>query len=181
MAAGQVFYLLLISGLAGVAQDLDAEFPKEAEKGLPMGVEETLACPQYAMWDRDSDSDCSEDFDLMESRNNYASANEYSKELLQQYMEDLSDDMVAGPFTSDEQPADFLGIPVQEIHHGAQGIKLEDGWNKKQEKGFFDGTSNGTNPRIRKRLRYKSECPSAADLRHALKLENAPMFVRLEN
>ena len=92
VAAGQVFYLRLISGLAEVAHDLDSAFPKEAENTLPMGVEETLPCPQYVLWDQDSDSDYSASFDPMESKDNYASANAYSTELLQQYMEGVSEE-----------------------------------------------------------------------------------------
>jgi hypothetical protein len=158
-----------------LAGDPDAHYALELAGAVPLGVEEILSCPS-AVWPmKDHPEDSDEEMPDIGSRPNYPSAEKYEDDLWDQYIEDVSEKLAAGPFDSDAEAASFIGCQPQDLVHGALGVRLE----KSKKRPLHDGTIIGINPRIRQNIQVKGQCPMAPDMAHAAAVHRDTSSVRL--
>ena len=100
-APGQPFYLSVMSHLAALAGDNDADFPKVLEEGVPLGMDSlTLRSP--GIWPskeelRGEDLEPSH-LQPPSGRHNYESAETLAGQVEETFFEECALDLVEGPF-----------------------------------------------------------------------------------
>ena len=110
LAAGQPYYLKLVELLLLSSNDPDAHFPPSLEEGVPLGVEEETLDSSH-VWPTKEEMTGGESTSLLldvEAHSNYSSAIIHEDVIEQTVMEELSLELVAGPFSATEA-ADYCG------------------------------------------------------------------------
>ena len=163
---GQPMRLFGIEALGCKGHDKDAHLPRYLAEndGAPLGVEEILQAPPGVLAPVTNDEDSSDEEPLMAPSENYTSAVEEEEALAKQYAEDESEGL-SSIFTTDEAAATECGCTTSDLIFGAQAVRTEKGDKKRV---IHDGSADGPNPKIRRNMKGKTQCPRHPDLHHIL-------------
>eukprot|EP00971_Amphidinium_carterae_P163514 3242336-Amphidinium_carterae.2 len=164
---GNPFFLHLFHAIALHVQDVDAKFLLDLMQPIPLGVEEQLDPTPGAFRKLPSE----EIFALhvqLRPAHNYPSAAKHEDELMQNFMQDVENGLMAGPFATKGEAAQFIGCAEQDIITGALAARVE----RSKTRTIFDATVTAVNDRIREHTPDKTEAPAVADVRHALALQH---------
>eukprot|EP00971_Amphidinium_carterae_P321037 6381635-Amphidinium_carterae.1 len=165
---GQPFFLKLFHAVALQAQDVDAHFLLDLLHPLPLGVEEQLP-PTPGVFRTKSAAEATiglhADFS---SAQNYPSADKHEEDIMTSFEADVQNGLMAGPFATRQEVANFIGCREEEVIAGALAARVEGS----KTRTIFDATITAVNDRIREHTPEKTEAPAVADVRHALALQH---------
>ena len=160
-AEGQPFYLNLLSAIATLAGDVDRDFPRQIEKGVPLGVTGPVLEDQ-GVWP--TKAELGEEVNLDQVPTPFAAVNYPSAEVFEDaieatFLEEAKLNMVLGPFTINEA-AEVCGCTISELCIGALAA-IDEG---DKIRTIFDATITEVNNWIRKRMTRKTTAPGLHDL-----------------
>ena len=166
VAAGQPFFLTLISRLAKEAGDPDWEYPLILQEGVPLGVDEaTLTTP--GIWPTKEElkgiPEEYEDLAPPVGRHNYDSAEDFSDAIKQTFEEEKLLDMVEGPFTKQEA-ANRCGCVPSQLCPGPMAA-IDEG---DKIRTIYDGSFGGANSHIQQNTSEKTTAPTVMDCMHGI-------------
>ena len=163
---GQPFHMDLLADLARSLQDPDWECPKVLKEGVPLGVTSpTLRTPD--VWPTKEELRGEEDpypeYPPLQGRDNYPSANEFTKKIEATFEEEEAMGMVLGPMTQQEA-AVICGCQPDQLCLGPMaGIQESD-----KVRTIFDGSWGGANTHIQSNTVERTTAPTVMDCVQAL-------------
>ena len=166
VAPGQPFYLNLISALAEAGRDVDAAYPTDIATGVPLGVT-TPTWTSPGIWptkeELKGESPLWEDLLLPMGRDNYASANDFSSQVRQTFVEEVDMGMVEGPLTQ-EEAALRCGCTSAELCPGPLAA-IDEG---DKIRTIYDGSWGHANSHIQQNTVEKTTAPTVMDCVQAI-------------
>ena len=177
---GQPFHLNLIHSIAGMAEDVDAEYPLQVKQGVPLGVNSpTWTSP--GVWptkdELKGESPEWEDLGEPSGRENYPSAKDFTSEVRRTFVEEVELGMVQGPYTK-TQAAEVCGCHPEELCPGPLAA-IDEG---DKIRTIYDGSWGGANAKIQQNTVEKTTAPTVMDcvqaihwLKHTQQNPNQPV------